>query len=54
MSQSLEEEWRRTESMLLDVQWEVSTVSAMHLLVLLYCVLLGPESTQPSLHASVC
>ncbi len=27
MSQSLEEEWRGTESMLLEVQFEVSTVS---------------------------
>ncbi len=52
-SQSLEEEWRGTESMLLEVQCEVSTVSddlglPCHLLVLVHCVFWSPQSTQPS------
>ncbi len=46
-SQSLEEEWRGTESMLLEVQCEVSTVSD-DLLVLVHCVFWSPQSTHPS------
>ncbi len=51
-SQSLEEEWRGTESMLLEVQCEVSTVSddlGCH--VICWCwsnVFWSPQSTQPS------
>ncbi len=63
-SQSLEEEWRGTESMLLEVQCEVSTVSddfGCH--VICWCwstVFSEVQSTQPStrnfraLHASFC
>ncbi len=49
---NLEEEWRGTESMLLEVQCEVSTGSddlglPWHLLVLVHCVLSSPKSMQP-------
>ncbi len=52
-SQSLEEEWRGTESMLLEVQCEVSTVSDLGCRVICWCwsthcVFWSPESTQPS------
>ncbi len=46
-SQSLEEEWRDTESMLLEVQCEVSSLwwfgLPCHLLVLVYCVFWSPQ-----------
>ncbi len=64
MSQSLEKEWRCTESMLLEVQCEVSSQwwfwLPCHLLVLVHCVFWSPQSMQPStrnfraLHASFC
>ncbi len=51
-SQSLEEEWRGTESMLLEVQCEVSTVSdnwaAMSSAGVGPLCFLSPQSTQPS------
>ncbi len=52
-SQSLEEGWRGTESMLLEVQCKVSTVCddlgvSCHLLVLIHWVFWSPQSTQPS------
>ncbi len=45
--QSLEKDWRDTESMLLEVQCEVSS-QWCHLLVLVHCVFWSPQSTQPS------
>ncbi len=52
---SLEEDWRGTESKLLEVQCEVSEVSddlgvpcPWRLLVLVHCVLSSPKSMQPS------
>ncbi len=48
----LEEEWRGTKSMLLEVQCVVFTVSddlVCHLLVLVHCVSWSPQSTQPSI-----
>ncbi len=56
-SQSLEEERRDTESMLLEVQCEVSEVSDdLGCLVLVHCVLSIPQSTGDSgaLYASFC
>ncbi len=46
MSQSLEEEWRGTESMLLEVQCEVSTVSDDLGCHVIHCVFWSPQSTQ--------
>ncbi len=65
MSQSLEEEWSGTLSMLLEVQCEVSSQwwfgLPCYLLVLVHCVFWSPQSMQPStrmstwaLHASFC
>ncbi len=50
---SLEEDWRGTESKLLEVQWEVSRSRwwfgvLWRLLVLVHCVLSSPKSMQPS------
>ncbi len=60
---SLEEEWRGTESKLLEVQCEVSEISddlgCRDLLVLVHCVLSSPKSQRlpgdfRALYASIC